>query len=349
MATGLTLKDALGRRIEEVVPQFAPLVERLNQVIAMERPQMAEIKQIDSGKNVRYCDVMIFPLLNAGVLEGAVVRIDDVTEQRNIEEVMIQTEKMMTVGGLAAGMAHEINNPLGAIMQSVQNIERRLSADLPANREIADKAGLDMNSLQVYLEQRNIPTFFENIRTAGKTAAKIVSNMLQFSRGKGTTHIPVELTQMFDRALELASSDYDLKKCYDFKGISILRDYEAEMPLVPANPVEIEQVLLNILKNAAQSLGDNPPGRPPQIRVRVWHDDRWACVEVSDNGPGMEEHVKKRIFEPFFSTREVGAGIGIGLTVSYMIMTNNHKGSIGVESSPGNGARFTIRLPLEHK
>lgn len=347
--SGLSLKDALGRRIEEVLPQFEPLVERLNQAIVTEQPQMAEMKQTDSGKNVRYNDVMIFPLFNAGVLEGAVVRIDDVTEQRNIEEIMIQTEKMMTVGGLAAGMAHEINNPLGAIIQSVQNVERRLSTELPANREIAEEVGLDIDALQEYLVRRSIPTFFDNIRAAGRRAAGIVSNMLQFSRGQGATHVPVELSLLVDRALDLASSDYDLKKSHDFKRIAVLRDYDPDMPAVPVNGVEIEQALLNILKNAAQALVENPPERPPQIAVRVWHDERWAYVEIADNGPGMAEEVKKRIFEPFFSTREVGAGIGLGLTVSYMILANNHKGTIAVESSPGNGARFTLRIPLAHQ
>lgn len=347
--TGLALKDALGRRIEDVLPQFEPLVERLNQAIVSEQPQMAEIKQTDSGKNVRYSDVMIFPLFNAGVLEGAVVRIDDVTEQRNIEEVMIQTEKMMTVGGLAAGMAHEINNPLGAIMQSVQNVERRLSVDLPANREIAGEVGLDIDALQTYLVRRNIPNFFENIRDAGKRAANIVSNMLQFSRGQGGTYLSVDLSMLVDRAIDLASSDYDLKKNYDFKRIEIQRDYGKNMPMVPVNGVEIEQVLLNILKNAAQALIDNPPERPPQISIRLWHDERWAYIAIADNGPGMEESVRKRIFEPFFSTRQVGSGIGIGLTVAYMILTNNHKGSIAVDSSQGNGTRFTLRIPLEHK
>lgn len=346
--TGLTLRDALGSRIEAVLPQFEPLVDRLNQAIAIEQPQMAEMKQSDSGKNVRYCDVMIFPLFNAGVLEGAVIRIDDVTEQRNIEEVMIQTEKMMTVGGLAAGMAHEINNPLGAILQSVQNIERRLSTDLPANREIAVEVGLDIDALQEYVARRNIPSFFENIRQAGNRAAGIVSNMLQFSRGQGATHLPVDLSLLIEKAIDLASSDYDLKKSYDFRRINIRRDYEPDMPAVPVNGVEIEQALLNILKNAAQALVNNPPDRSPEITVRVWHDERWACMEIADNGPGMEEDVKRRIFEPFFSTREVGTGIGIGLTVSYMILANNHKGTIAVESSPGNGARFTMRIPLMH-
>lgn len=346
--TGFDLKDVLGRRIEEVFPQFEPLVDRLNQVIVTEKPQMAEMKMGDSGKSPRYYDLMIFPLFNAGVLEGAVLRIDDVTEQRNLEEIMIQTEKMMTVGGLAAGMAHEINNPLGAVIQSVQNIERRLSTELPANHESAGEVGLDMEVLQAYLAKRNIPRLFENIRDAGRRAASIVANMLQFSRGQGTLHVPVELSQLVDRALDLASSDYDLKKNFDFKRIAIRREYEPGMPPVPVNGVEIEQALLNILKNAAQALVENPPERPPEIAVRVWHDERCAYIEVADNGPGMEEEVKKRIFEPFFSTREVGAGIGIGLTVSYMILANNHKGTIAVESSPGNGARFALRIPIAH-
>jgi signal transduction histidine kinase len=272
-----------------------------------------------------------------------------VTEQARIQELMIQTEKMMSVGGLAAGMAHEINNPLGVITQAAQNIERRLSPDLPANLKAAEDLGVSLEGLKPYFEQRQIPEFIASIRTAASRAVKIINNMLTFSRGSKTTVQPVSLAEIMDQALELAASDYDLKKKYDFRLIKIIREYASDMPAVPVATVEIEQVVLNLLKNAAQAMIANPPEKKPTITMRLRQGERYAVLDVEDNGPGMEESVRRRVFEPFFTTKEPGIGTGLGLSVSYMIVTQNHKGLMEVESTPGNGARFTVRLPLNQE
>ncbi len=113
---------------------------------------------------------------------GAVIRMDDITERIRIEQMMVQTEKMLSVGGLAAGMAHEINNPLSIIMQSAQNILRRVSKELPANRTEAEELGLDLDILHRYLEARGINGFIEGILEAGNRASRIVADMLAFSR-----------------------------------------------------------------------------------------------------------------------------------------------------------------------
>ena len=139
---------------------------------------------------MRYEDVTVYPLMSNGV-EGAVIRVDDVTERVRIEEMMVQSEKMLSVGGLAAGMAHEINNPLGVILQASQNVLRRVSPDLPVNARVAGECGITLSSVQQYLERREILTFLEDIRQSGQRAAEIVANMLSFSRkaeGTGKSH-----------------------------------------------------------------------------------------------------------------------------------------------------------------
>jgi signal transduction histidine kinase len=145
--------------------------------------------------------------------------------------------------------------------------------------------------------------------------------------------------------LELAASDYDLKKKYDFRSIEIIKDYQ-DTPQVPIVSVEIEQVILNLLKNAAQAMIANPPDRRPRITFRLRCEGRYAVLEVEDNGPGMTEDIFRRVFEPFFTTKEPGAGTGLGLSVSYMIVTQNHKGFMEVQSTPGRGTVFTVRLPI---
>jgi signal transduction histidine kinase len=275
-----------------------------------------------------------------------VVRIEDATERARIQELMIQTEKMISVGGLAAGMAHEINNPLGIITQAAQNIERRVSPELPANRKAAEELGVSLEGIKAYFEKRQIPEFIGSIREASLRASRIIANMLQFSRCAGTTMQLASLGVIIEQALELAAGDYDLKKKFDFRSIEIIRDYAPDMPEVPMVPVEMEQVMLNLLKNAAQAMIVNPEDRRPRITLRLRREERYALIEVEDNGPGMDEDVRRRVFEPFFTTKEPGMGTGLGLSVSYMIVTQNHKGLMEVESKPGKGACFRVRLPL---
>jgi signal transduction histidine kinase len=157
------------------------------------------------------------------------------------------------------------------------------------------------------------------------------------------------LADVLDQALDLAASDFDLKKKYDFRSIEIVRDDAPDMPEVPMVLVEMEQVILNLLKNATQAMVENPPERKPRIVLHLRREQRYAVIEVADNGPGMTEEIRRRVFEPFFTTKEPGIGTGLGLSVSYMIVTQNHKGLMEVTSTPGGGARFTVRLPLSRK
>jgi PAS domain S-box-containing protein len=273
----------------------------------------------------------------------------DVTEQVRMGDLMAQTEKMMMVGGLAAGMAHEINNPLGILMQNIQNIERRVSLDLPANLEHARALGVDLQQVRDYLEQRGILKFMHQMRDAGDRMSRIITNMLKFSRKSESRIESASMEMVLEQALELAASDYDLKKHYDFKRIEILRDYGADLPKVPLTILEIEQVLLNLMKNAAQAMAFSQEKKQQhRMTLRTRQSGDWAIMEIEDNGPGMSKEVQRRIFDPFFTTKEVGIGTGLGLSVSYAIITNNHHGRLEVRSQPGEGTCFTIMLPLHY-
>ena len=261
------------------------------------------------------------------------------------QQMLFQAEKLASVGQLAAGMAHEINNPLGAILQGSQNILRRIGPGLAQNHTVADALGVDLNQLNRYLQERGILRLLEGIREAGARAAKIVADMLSFSRRSEALFALVDIEDMMETVLRLAASDYDLKKKYDFKRIKIERAYDSALRLVYCDKTEIEQVLLNLLKNAAQAMA--AAGTPsPRIVLRTARETDYAVLEVIDNGPGMEEKTLKRIFEPFFTTKDVGVGTGLGLSVSYFIVTEQHNGRLSVASKPGQGTRFSIRLPL---
>ncbi|MFH2067311.1 MAG: ATP-binding protein [Pseudomonadota bacterium] len=287
--------------------------------------------------------------LESSVYIQAIVR--DISERKRTQEIMVQTEKMMSVGGLAAGMAHEINNPLAGILQNAQVMINRLDSRMEKNRITAEECGTTIEAVNEYTIRRGIGRMLDSIVESGKRAAKIVDNMLSFSRKSDLQFMPTDLKQLLDNTLEIAATDYDLKKKYDFRRIGIIREYAADMPDVMCHQSQIQQVLLNILNNGAQSMAEcnREKGKQSVFILRLQHDARWATVEIEDNGPGMKEDQQKRIFEPFFTTKSPKEGTGLGLSVSYFIITENHKGTLTVESEPGKGTRFTIKLPCSGK
>jgi PAS domain S-box-containing protein len=344
--SGTPLDEALNQPIFlafEPMKAFLPKIKH-----TVERHTVTKIERVTWIKDeVPHHYALTFYPLTGGAGRGVVIRIDDITQRLSLEDMMVQSEKMLSVGGLAAGMAHEINNPLGAILHNVQNIRRRLSPDLAKNIEQAEQNGIDLALVNLYLESREVPKLLEGIQQAGARAAKIVSHMLSFSRLSNRQMAPCDLPALIDQAVEIASNDFDLTIGFDFKGQAIIRQFDPNLGPVPGTANELEQVLLNLLKNAAQAIhqreNDSEPGR---IILRTRLNPPWAEIQVEDNGVGMPENVRKRTFEPFFTTKEIGQGTGLGLSVSYFIITNNHKGQMEVQSTPGQGTCFTLRLPL---
>jgi len=338
--------------IEAIAPQISPFLPQLHHALHTRTPLELHLTGKDADGSTVHEEVQLAPL--PGESEGGVLRIDDVTQRIQLEEMMIQTEKMMSVGGLAAGMAHEINNPLGAILQGTQNIRRRITDTLPANIAAAQKAGCSMQAVQAYMHERKIPDFLQGIQESGQRAANIVSNMLTFSRRSDASPTTANLHAALDRTVQLASSDYDLKKKYDFRQVHIVREFADDVGDIICHPIELEQVVLNLLRNAAQSVATQGAALKetgaeeyrPTIHLRTRREDDWAVIEIEDNGTGMSAATRRRIFEPFFTTKQAGQGTGLGLSVSYFIITKNHGGTLTVDSQEGEGTTFTIRIPV---
>jgi PAS domain S-box-containing protein len=275
----------------------------------------------------------------------AVIR--DVTEFKRMQEMMIQSEKMVSVGGIAAGIAHEINNPLGIIVQTAQNLVQRTRPDFHRNIEVAQSIGLDMDLLDKYMQARKILPFVQDMQAAAVRAADIIRHMLDFSRRSESRRAKCALPVIVDRAVTLAQNDYDLKKSFDFKRVRLVREYAPDLIKVECTETELEQVFLNLLRNAAQAMSmGGPPPDDPLIVVRLSNMASGVRCEFADNGPGMSAEVKRRVFEPFFTTKPTGIGTGLGLSVSYFIVTRGHGGKMWVESMPGAGTRFIIELPV---
>ena len=350
--TGVVAPAARGERLSKLLPWMASEMEKITQSIQTHQVIQEQKRPRTKNEGICYEDVTIFPLITNGS-EGAVVRIDDVTEKVRLEEMMVQSEKMLSVGGLAAGMAHEINNPLAGMMQTAEVLANRLGVrnlHMLPNRKAAEAAGTTMEAIQRFMEARGVPRMLAAISESGRRVAAIVDNMLSFSRKSDATASSHAVDQLIEKALALAATDYDLKKNYDFKLIEIRKEYADILPSVPCEGAKIQQVLLNILRNGAQAMQGAGMKNPTlTLRTSYERDSGMVCIEIEDNGPGMDEATRKRVFEPFFTTKPVGVGTGLGMSVSYFIITENHGGELRVDSAPGLGARFTIKLPLADK
>ncbi|MCG8566132.1 MAG: ATP-binding protein [Desulfobacterales bacterium] len=351
--TGILSQEAVGQPLDAAIPRLGPMLDMVREAVengtVCHRRQETQLPQ---GEPLHE-SVTVYPL-GFGEMEGAVIRVDNISEQTRMEEMMVQSEKMLSVGGLAAGTAHEINNPLAGILQTSSVMRDRLSRlDIPASQRAAREIGVDLAQIKEYMEKREIFSMLNAITDSGRRVAEIVESMLSFARksdGAVSSHYP---DRLLDSILTLAEADYDLKKHYDFKQIQIVKEYDSDLPMLPCQSGKIQQVVLNILRNAAQamqphSLGD--PRESPKITLRLQAqtlgEDRFLCIEIQDNGPGIPLDIQKRVFEPFFTTKPVGEGTGLGLSVSYFIVTENHGGHLELESNPGGGARFIIRLPV---
>ena len=347
--TRISQEVAKGQSLEKIFPQLENGTKYVQKAIESQQVYHHSRSTRQEKDRIVHEDITIYPLVTDGV-GGAVIRIDDVTERVKMEEMMTETEKMLSVGGLAAGIAHEINNPLAGMMQSAYVMKSRLeSKNMPANLQVAEKLGIKMEDIWAFMDKRDIFRMIDAINDSGSRAAEIVNTMLSFARksnaGDMSSHYP---NTLMDEILELAAADYDLKKKYDFKSIEIIKQYDEKLPMLLCEGARIQQVLLNILRNGAQAM-HTAKTKFPRFIIRIYkaEESEMVCMEIEDNGPGMDEETRSKVFDPFFTTKPVGIGTGLGLSVSYFIITKNHKGKIDVISEPGNGATFIIRLPIE--
>jgi PAS domain S-box-containing protein len=347
----ISSSDAKGNRLSDVYPGMKPWIKRIKESIKKGRLIIERKCPHSLSDKNGYEDITIYPLETNGI-EGVVIIIEDVTEKARMEEMMIQNEKMLSVGGLAAGMAHEINNPLAGVIQNAGVLENRLTdKTMPANIKTAESLELSMEKIHDFMTARDIPQIIMAIKESGSRMASIVDNMLNFARKSDSSFSSHDPVNLLEKVLLMASTDYDLKKKFDFKSIAIEKKYEESLPLIACNGNEIQQVLLNILNNGAHAMHEKASREKKYtplfiLRILKETEPNMLRIEIADNGPGMDEETQSKVFEPFFTTKPVGVGTGLGLSVSYFIITENHKGTIDVVSEVGKGTKFMVRLPL---
>ena len=276
-----------------------------------ERPAPLVARSERLGRAVR---VNVAPIPGAATEQSIVVMVEDVTEQQALETQLVQSEKLAAVGQLVSGVAHELNNPLTSIAG--------LSEFLLEQKELGKK---DRGHLQVIQEQ-------------AERAGRIVRNLLTFARKGAAERVPVDLNDVIRRTLALTS--YDLK----LKDIAVERELSGALPDVFGDRHGLQQVVLNLVTNAAHAVAENPRERPREITVSTWFDGQ-VHLRVADTGPGISDDIAQSVFTPFFTTKEPGKGTGLGLSITYSIV-ESHGGQITLEPrGPRGGAAFRVDLP----
>jgi len=297
----------------------------------------------------RFFSVSLFPL-RFQERTGAVLLIEDVTKRKRIDAALAEADKMFSLGGMAAGMAHEINNPLSGMMQTAQLIASRLRPESPKGRRALNSLGLDDGAVFQFLEDLEVFPLLETINDAGKRISGIIRNMLRFSRKSDGIFESFGLEELMEQSLELAVNDTYGSEGLWFRRISIVREYSPAPVVVSCDYGKILQVLLNILKNGAQAMREashvRDGGYQPRFILKTREKDGRGIIEIEDNGPGIPEPIRDQIFEAFFTTKKAGEGTGLGMSISSAIVREDHRGALRVESNGASWTRFIVELPL---
>ncbi|MBK5275771.1 MAG: PAS domain S-box protein [Desulfuromonadales bacterium] len=274
------------------------------------------------GHNTRYIDITANPIKDEmGEKTRALVFLRDVTLKRLHEMQLIQTEKMSSIGVLATGIAHEINNPLTSVASYAEALLRRFRDEPSLGKDIR------LDDFTKYLEV---------IVREAYHCKGIIGNLLNFGRKSDGLIGTVNLTGLLLEILEL------LRHQPNFKEIEVVADLKKNIPAILGDPSGLRQVFMNLLINACHAIKD---GGRVEISTNYSDKDQAIFVQVTDTGCGIGHDVIDRIWDPFFTTKEVGKGVGLGLALSYNIV-KRHGGEISVKSTVGEGSHFTVRLPV---
>ncbi|MBC2839785.1 histidine kinase [Robiginitalea sp. SC105] len=261
-------------------------------------------------------------------------------ELKATQKQLIHSEKMASLGELTAGIAHEIQNPLNFV-NNFSEVSNELLAEM---REEFEKGNVD--EAKAILE--DLMQNLKKIAHHGKRADGIVKGMLQHSRNNDGKKEPTDLNKLADEYLRLAYHGLRAKdKSFN---ASMETDFDPDLPEVSVIPQDIGRVLLNLLTNAFHAVNEKQKEAPghyePMVTVSTRRAKGGVEIRVTDNGAGIPENIRDKIFQPFFTTRPTGEGTGLGLSMSYDIVTKGHGGSIRVHSKPGEGSEFIIILSI---
>lgn len=307
---------AIGKRVEDLFSE--DFADTLHQVLGKDGWRLREIRNIYKlhtatlANRSLVLNIALAPLQDGQGQTGALVVVEDVTTRISLEEQLQQREKLSSIGLLAAGVAHEVNTPLTGVSSYTQMLLGMLNENDPKH------------------------ALLQKVRTQAERATNIVNNLLNFSRtGSATEFAEINIARVLDDTLQLLEPQLRRNQ------IEIVRSYDPDAPQAYANAGKLQQVFTNLILNARDA---SPDGGRITIATSTDVDDGSLVVEISDTGIGIAPENVAKIYDPFYTTKGVGQGTGLGLAVSYGIV-QEHAGHMSVDSTPGRGTTFRITLP----
>ncbi len=328
-------------------------------ILTDEVVQMKDFEYIDPEEREHFLNISINPYVGSSINKrGFLIIASDVTEQKFIESQLMHSQKLESIGQLAAGIAHEINTPVQFVTdnteflkESIETISKILITCEKALSSCSEKneSNEQYEELQAMKEEADseflleeIPYALEQNLEGLQKISTIVKAMKEFSFPTQANMVPVDLAEAIRNTSIVARNEW--------KYVSELElDFDENLPAVYCHPGELNQVFLNLIINSAHSiqekLGDNRQ-EMGRITISTRKDGDIAEIRFSDTGNGIPLKVQNRIFDPFFTTKDVGKGTGQGLFISHSVIVDKHKGSISFETRQGEGTTFTIRIPI---
>ena len=286
---------------------------------------LSKVRQVDSQGNVIYADIRVSPSEYSGK-EVLLLTATEITKRLKAEQQLIQASKMATLGEMATGVAHELNQPLSVIKTASTFLLKKVKR----KEAIAENIMITMT---------------EEIDGQVDRAARIINHMREFGHKSEVTRKPVQVNIPLEKAFELFNRQLELRE------IDVIKTLEKDLPMIMADSNRLEQIFINLLINARDVIEEHTAAGGADSRrdkkiiwLRTYSDKDLVCIEVEDSGSGISPNVADKIFEPFFTTKKVGKGTGLGLSISYGIV-HDYDGTIRVVNGEQGGARFIIRFP----
>lgn len=324
--TGIPATKALGTNLWQTYPTITLSQQQVKRSLQEKKP--LTIKHSQRGQY--HFDITIYPLREQAET-GAVILVDDVTQHILAANMLIQRDKMSSMGELAATMAHDINPPLHQILTDVQTVKEALQQQPPSSVE-------------------TITQLMDEADANGKQALAIIQNLLDFARSRGGERHQASIIDIIEHSLQLAKDVLSVPSGLHFRDISIERHYNQNLPDIPCYATELQQVFLSLFRHACHALGQvQKAGHTPIIRIQVivCYDMLW--IKVQHNGVGITNEEQQYIFEPFFTHTPGKAedyDAGKRLSFSHFIITEQHQGQLAVTSDLNVGTTFHLQLPL---
>jgi PAS domain S-box-containing protein len=331
--TGIKAEDVLDKNLWDAYPIITVSPGLVSE--AMEKNETITIKHSQSGQY--YFDITLYPLQNE-VETGVVILIDDVTKKILAENMLIQNDKISSMGELASSMAHDINMPLQSILFDLRAFQNLLSDDSKSingtkGNGVPDKLG----------------SLLSDAYEKGEKVASIVQNLQDFARGRSDRKQLSNIVDLMEHTLELAGDVLSAPSRIKFTDIQIERSYEKDLPMISCYVTELQQAFLSLFRHAYDALVRvNDPGHKPVIKIQmnVSYDSFW--IRIQHNGVGLTNDEQLHLFEPFVrkDAPEVGYDAGKRLSFAYFIITEQHQGHMAVTSDINVGTTFHIQMLL---